>query len=66
MTDETVERCTCCDRVLNKKTLVYLELNWRTRKYSKDSVPSEESQGYFPFGQGCAKTILKRGGEVAA
>ena len=61
---EVVERCTCCDRVLNRKTLVYLELNWRTRQYSKESVPSEESQGYFAFGQSCAKKVLKIAAEA--
>jgi hypothetical protein len=51
--------CTKCGKKLNKKTLVMLELNWKTNEYSDPAKPlaSEDSQGLFPFGKDCAKAL---------
>ncbi len=54
------ERCTCCDRPLAPRKIVWLELDQR---YYADGcvyhdfggVPEERSQGEFPFGPGCAR-----------
>ena len=54
--------CEHCERKLNPKKIVWLELNATTGTYHAEEVPEEDSQGCFPFGAGCAKTILKNGG----
>jgi hypothetical protein len=48
--------CTCCSRVLNPATKVALELDQRVGEYHDfGGVPENESQGWFEFGQACAK-----------
>ena len=54
--------CEHCGAKLDPKKVIWLELDQRTNTYTDQSVPEEDSQGYFSFGIGCAKTILKRGG----
>lgn len=52
---EKAERyCTCCKMPLRTKAIM-LELNHRSGKYANGGVPSDQSQGYFPFGPSCAK-----------
>ena len=55
--------CECCERELNPKTLTWLELNAVTCEYARPGKAkwsdSDESQGCFPFGQACARRILK-------
>ena len=53
--------CECCDRELNPKTAVWLELNMMTGEWSKEAgvIKEEESQGWFSFGPDCAKKKLK-------
>lgn len=51
-----VEFCERCGEPLRPESEVWLELNWRTNKFSKvGTVPEEESQGCFVFGPDCAK-----------
>lgn len=53
--------CTKCGKKLNKQTMVMLELNWRTNEYTDPKIkqiPPEDSQGLFPFGKDCAKTLV--------
>jgi hypothetical protein len=52
-------RCTKCDKVLNPKREVWLELDYETGKYSiPGKEPLEHSQGGFPFGTDCAEAVL--------
>jgi hypothetical protein len=54
-------RCTWCGKRLRGEP-VMLELDQRTNTYHADGVPAEFSQGWFPFGADCAKTVqAKRG-----
>jgi len=57
------ETCQCCGRILNDRTMVWLELNCRTGRYVANGVflPDEESQGFFPFGKACAEKMLRKG-----
>jgi len=56
--------CTRCSEKLDPERVVWLELNVNTTLYSEEGmVPEGESQGAFPFGAACAKTVLRRGGE---
>lgn len=56
----TTTYCTRCgERLKNEKGVVWLELNFRTGRYSDETVPPAESQGAFPFGSACAKTTVK-------
>ena len=38
--------------------IVWLELDQRTGTYTNQEVPTEFSQGGFPFGKDCAKIML--------
>jgi hypothetical protein len=50
------EHCTCCGRSLNRKRIAWLELDQRDDTYhARQDIPSEKSQGWFPFGQSCAR-----------
>lgn len=50
----TMRYCTCCGRKLNRN-IAWLELDQRTDSYHDfGGVPSEKSQGWFPFGIACA------------
>lgn len=53
---ETEFLCTCCEKELNPKTLVWLEKNSSTATYHKvGTVPEADSQGCFTFGRACAR-----------
>lgn len=55
------ERCNCCDRQLNPKTQVFLELDQRTNTYTDTGdVPERYSQGGFVFGAACAKRQIAK------
>lgn len=60
-TELTVNYCTCCDARLNPKRTVWLEMNCLTGEVfaEKGKVPASESQGWHPYGSGCARRILK-------
>ena len=53
------EFCQCCEKPLKKA--VYLEYNLYTGLYyaEEGKVPEEQSQGWFPFGITCAKSVLQ-------
>lgn len=60
------EFCTECGKLLKEKSkIVWLELNMSTNEYRRVPPywPEEESQGIFPFGAACAKTVLKNKGQ---
>lgn len=59
MTDKKHYYCTRCDEALKENREIWLELDTRTGTYSKLQVPSEYSQGSFPFGLDCAKIAVK-------
>lgn len=51
--------CTHCKKPLKGK-VAWLELDQRTGSFhDKGGVPDNKSQGWFPFGGGCARTLLK-------
>lgn len=56
--------CEQCGAELKPRHVVWLELDFTTGLYST-SVPSEKSQGLFPFGSDCAAEVLLNGGVVA-
>jgi hypothetical protein len=57
-----IHRCTHCEKELNPKTMVWLELSFKTGKwYKPGECPPEESQGSHPVGRKCSKTLLNRG-----
>lgn len=51
--------CTCCKSDLSGHAFRWLELDQRTQTYHdfKD-VPESQSQGWFPFGLTCARTLV--------
>lgn len=53
--------CNCCGRKLNPNTMTWLELNFSTGRYTKKDgeCPEAESQGWFAFGQACARKVLR-------
>jgi len=55
--------CVRCNEKLDSKTMVSMELSNTTGKYYKGGIPKgEKSQGWFDFGQACAKAIIKNKG----
>jgi hypothetical protein len=51
--------CACCGAPLTGR-LMWLERNHQTNQWLPvGSVPEEQSQGLFPFGVGCARTVLR-------
>lgn len=51
--------CTCCERDLSGHAVRLLELDQRTQTYHDlGDVPTNDSQGWFPFGLKCAKRKL--------
>jgi hypothetical protein len=58
--------CQCCGRRLT--SIHMLELDQRINAYHDfGNVPAEQSQGWFPFGPGCArKATLTARAEMAA
>lgn len=59
------DECFCqrCHAPLDTSAVVWLDMNWRTGRYSDEPLPEGESQGCFPFGPACAKAVLAAGGE---
>lgn len=54
---ESDRHCTCCKKRLSRK-FAYLELDQRIDAYHDfGAVPAEKSQGWFPFGLGCAQKL---------
>lgn len=52
--------CTCCERELRGK-FAYLELDQRTQTYHDfGGVPTDQSQGWFPFGLTCARNLIAK------
>jgi hypothetical protein len=55
--------CERCGEQLNPKTMVWLELDQDTARYTDKELPSGHvSQGGFTFGRACAKNVLNNGG----
>jgi hypothetical protein len=51
--------CTCCARSL-KGNVAWLEQDQRDNTYhDRGDVPSDQSQGWFPFGITCATKLNK-------
>lgn len=48
--------CTHCEKPLRGR-FVWLELNFRTGRYSDGGVDPSESQGWHPIGTTCAKKL---------
>jgi hypothetical protein len=55
------EKCEQCEKVLNPKRTVWLELsNTDGNYYLPENFPKDHiSQGAFPFGSTCANKIVK-------
>jgi hypothetical protein len=50
--------CTRCEKPLRGR-IAWLELDQRDNTYhDRGDVPADRSQGWFPFGMDCARTIL--------
>ena len=64
--EEPERFCTCCEKRLKRK-FAWLELDQRDNTYhDRGDVPSDQSQGWFPFGMTCAKRKLAEAkGEAA-
>ena len=61
--------CECCGRELNESRIVWLAHRISTMTYhsTNEDLPwfdTEDDQGAFPFGPGCAKRVLKNNGEL--
>lgn len=56
---EATEFCEICGKKLDPNKIVWLNLDRRTNTYTDKELPSQYSQGGFPFGKDCAKRILK-------
>jgi hypothetical protein len=55
--------CGRCGRLIDKGRATFLHLNCKTGLYSEDEeLPEDEDQGWFSFGQACAKKVLANGG----
>lgn len=56
--------CEACGRVLDESKAVWLELDLRDNSWHREEdheVPSEFSQGCFPFGRDCFRRKMNRG-----
>ena len=58
------ETCLECGKTLKPGKAIWLDMNMRTREFREEPWPEEESQGMFPFGQDCVKTILRNKGQL--
>jgi hypothetical protein len=53
------QHCERCGTYLHKGRMTWLELSFKTgRWYQLGECPEDESQGCFPFGKACAKTVM--------
>ncbi len=50
--------CEHCGAELKPGSVVWLTFDQRNGRYTDQPIPEEFSQGGFPFGKDCAKTIL--------
>lgn len=57
-------RCQRCGKILDHNDIVWLDLDLRDSTYHDIPLPEEFSQGGFPFGKACAKTVLKNNGKI--
>jgi len=56
---KTPDVCAHCGQPLRKDRIAWLELSFKTgRWYQPGDCPEDESQGCFPLGRACAKTVL--------
>ena len=63
----SLNTCTCCGKKLNMRKVVSLELDQRLWMYHDfGGVPEDKSQGWFPFGQTCAKKARSLAGRHMA
>jgi len=51
-------RCERCEKLLDPKNIVWLELSCNDENYYETLPAGHESQGGFPFGKDCAKKLL--------
>jgi hypothetical protein len=56
------EHCFRCGKEITG-SIVFLELNMFTNRFSEEEVSEKESQGMFPFGKACARAVLKNDGD---
>jgi hypothetical protein len=49
--------CECCGAEILAEP-IWLELDQRTQTFHKGKIPTNKSQGGFPFGYSCAKRKL--------
>jgi hypothetical protein len=60
MRTEDAIYCNCCGRELDPRKAVWLELSFETgRWYPEAKCPPDESQGHFPFGVACARSVMR-------
>lgn len=57
---EWIEFCERCGKKITSGNEVWLNLDSRTNTYTDKDIPSEYSQGGFPFGEDCAKKMLEK------
>lgn len=64
--ESRIQYCQRCGERIKPGREVWLEMNSRTGTYhrTEDEVPASESQGWFPFGAACAKSVIANGGKV--
>jgi hypothetical protein len=61
MLPESERYCTCCERELSGGAFRYLELDQRSDTYHDfNDVPTDRSQGWFPFGLTCARKLVAK------
>lgn len=58
------ETCMECGKTIKSGKVIWLEMNMKTGEYKEELLPGEPSQGMFPFGADCAKTVLKNKGQL--
>jgi hypothetical protein len=61
----TQHYCERCGQPLDESKAVWLELNKHSGKFLEvETVPANQSQGCFPFGEDCANAVRKAGGKL--
>lgn len=60
----TKEYCTECGKELKPEKIVLLDMNMSSCEFREEPWPDNISQGSFPFGKACAKTVLKNKGQL--
>ena len=56
--ERTVEQCTKCEEYIPAHNVVWVELIEGTNEYYAKGIPrGKKSQGWFPFGNYCAKQM---------